>query len=76
MYIIWIGYLFVVIMFSAAQPSIVRVVFFLIFLAVIPTIVMAWILRTKRRNQISKWQQVLADRERKAQEVQQNELEK
>ncbi len=68
MHIIWIGYLFVVVLFSAAQPSIARIVFCLLFLAVIPTIFMAWVLRVKRRNRVSKWQAIVAEREKKTQQ--------
>lgn len=75
MHIIWIGYLFVVLMFCAAQPSIARMVILLVILAVLPTIFVAWILRTRRRNQLSRWQQVLADREKDRHEAQQSKEE-
>lgn len=54
MHIIWIGYLFVVMMISAAQPSIARALIYLVFLAVIPTFILAWILRVRRRNRQEK----------------------
>lgn len=75
MHIIWIGYLFVVLMFCAAQPSIARMVILLVILAVLPTIFVAWVLRTRRRNQLSRWQQVLADREKDRHEAQQSKEE-
>lgn len=56
MYIIWVAYLYVVLMFSAVQESIARMVIYMVFLAVIPTIGMGWVLRQRRRNQKAKQQ--------------------
>ncbi len=56
MYIIWVAYLYVVLMFSAVQESIARMVIYMVFLAVIPTLVMGWVLRQRRRNQKAKQQ--------------------
>ena len=52
MYIIWIGYLFVVLMLSAAQPSLLRAAVYLLLLAVLPTLFVAWVLRVRRRNRL------------------------
>ncbi|MBP6115651.1 MAG: hypothetical protein KBC57_10965 [Neisseriaceae bacterium] len=56
MYIIWVAYLYVVLMFSVVQESIARMIIYMVFLAVIPTIVVGWMLRQKRRNQKAKQQ--------------------
>lgn len=50
MHIIWIGYLFVVLMLSVVQPSTERALIYLVFLAILPTIILAWMLRIRRRN--------------------------
>lgn len=54
MHIIWIGYLFVVLMLAVAQPSLVRALIYIVFLAVLPTVFLAWVLRSKRRNRLQK----------------------
>lgn len=56
MHIIWIAYLFVVLMFSVAQPSIARALIYMVILAVIPTLFLAWVLRKRRRNKMQKQQ--------------------
>lgn len=54
MHIIWIAYLFVVLMFSVAQPSIARALIYMVVLAVIPTLFLAWVLRVRKRNRQQK----------------------
>lgn len=54
MHIIWLGYLFVVVMFCFAQESWARGVLLFVLLAVLPTCLVAWMLRVKRRNRLSK----------------------
>ncbi|MDO4997493.1 MAG: hypothetical protein Q4E16_02470 [Neisseria sp.] len=50
-HIIAIGYIFVTLMFSVAQPSIERVLIYLVFWTILPTLFMFWVLKTRRRNQ-------------------------
>lgn len=42
-HIVAIGYLFVAVMFSAAQPSIARALIYLVFWAVLPTVFMVFV---------------------------------
>lgn len=51
-HIVIIGYLFVAVMFSAAQPSIARALIYLLFWAVLPTIFLSWVVVTRRRNRL------------------------
>ena len=57
MHIIWLGYLFVITMFCFAQESWLRGAVLFVLLAVLPTLLVAWVLRTRRRNRLEKWQQ-------------------
>lgn len=50
-YIVWIGYLFVVLMVCVAQPDLAHAAVYGIILALLPTVVVAWMLRIRRRNQ-------------------------
>jgi sulfite exporter TauE/SafE len=50
MYLIWIGWLYFVVMFSVAQGSVARGVLMLVLLGVLPTLFMGWVLRQRRRN--------------------------
>lgn len=54
MHIIWLGYLFVVVMFCFAQNSVARGLLLFVLLAVLPTLVVAWVLRVRRRNRVLK----------------------
>ncbi|MFV2030089.1 hypothetical protein [Neisseria sp. S1] len=56
-HIVAIGYLFVTIMFAAAQPSIARVLIYLIFWSVLPSLFVFWVVKTRRRNRLEKLQQ-------------------
>lgn len=53
-HIVLIGYLFVAVMFSAAQPSIARALIYLFFWAVLPMLLLSWITVTRRRNRLEK----------------------
>lgn len=53
-HIVIIGYLFVAVMFSAAQPSIARALIYLFFWAVLPMIFLSWVVVTRRRNRLVK----------------------
>ncbi len=53
-HIVIIGYLFVAVMFSAAQPSIARALIYLLFWAVLPMIFLSWVVVTRRRNRLMK----------------------
>lgn len=53
-HIVLIGYLFVAVMFSAAQPSIARALIYLFFWAVLPMLLVSWITVTRRRNRLAK----------------------
>ena len=59
MHIIWLGYLFVVVMFCFAQNSVARGLLLFVLLAVLPTLVVAWVLRVRRRNRVLKLQDSL-----------------
>ncbi|MDO4433186.1 MAG: hypothetical protein Q4B82_01205 [Alysiella sp.] len=64
-HIIFIGYIFVTLMFSIAQypQGIVRVLIYLVFWTILPTLFAFWALMTRRRNQRLK---------REAQQIQQD----
>ena len=44
------GYLFVAVMYSAAQPSIARALVYLVFWAVLPSLFTIFVIRIRRRN--------------------------
>lgn len=54
-HIIAIGYLFVAVLFSAAQPTIARALIYLVFWAVLPGLFTFWVVKTRRRNKRIKW---------------------
>ncbi|STZ77049.1 hypothetical protein [Bergeriella denitrificans] len=60
-HIVVIGYLFVAIMFSVAQPSIARMVVYLLFWAVLPTVFVCWVVLIRRRNKRLKAEEDAAD---------------
>ena len=45
-----IGYIFVTLMFSLAQPSVARMLIYLVFWTILPTLFMFWVVKTRRRN--------------------------
>lgn len=49
-HIIIIGYLFVTVLFAAAQPSIARALIYLVFWAVLPCLFTFWAIKIRRRN--------------------------
>ena len=49
-HIVAIGYLFVAVMYSAAQPSIARALVYLVFWAVLPSLFTIFAVRIRRRN--------------------------
>lgn len=52
-----IGYLFVTVMYAAAQPSIARALIYLLFWSVLPVLFAFWVARVRRRNKLMKMQQ-------------------
>ena len=56
-HIVAIGYLFVAVMFSAAQPSIARALIYLVFWAVLPTVFTVFVVAIRRRNRRMKRQE-------------------
>ena len=56
-HIVLIGYLFVAVMYSAAQPSIVRALIYLVFWAVLPTVFTVFVVTVRRRNRLMKQQE-------------------
>lgn len=56
-YIAVIGYLFVTVMYAAAQPSIARALIYLLFWSVLPVLFAFWVARVRRRNKLMKMQQ-------------------
>ena len=59
-HIIWLGYLFVIMMFCFAQDSVARGAVLFVLLAVMPTLFVAWMLRVKRRNRLACWDAKMA----------------
>ena len=59
-HIIWLGYLFVIMMFCFAQDSVARGAVLFVLLAVLPTLFVAWMLRVKRRNRLASWDAKMA----------------
>lgn len=49
-HIIAIGYIFVTLMFSLAQPSVARMLIYLVFWTILPTLFIFWVVKTRRRN--------------------------
>ncbi|MBJ7869319.1 hypothetical protein HND81_03085 [Neisseria meningitidis] len=65
-HIVAIGYLFVAVMFSAAQPSIARALIYLVFWAVLPTVFTVFVV-TVRRNRLMKQQEQAEFEQQRAQ---------
>lgn len=63
-HIIAIGYIFVTLMFSLAQPNLPRMLIYLVFWTVLPTLFMFWVVKTRRRNQAAKRAEQKAAEER------------
>lgn len=64
-HIVAIGYLFVTILFSAAQPSIARALIYFMFWSVLPSLFTFWVIKTRRRNKNMKIQeQILPSQEK------------
>ena len=55
-HIVLIGYLFVAVMYSAAQPSIARALIYLVFWAALPVTFTVFIVTIRRRNRLMKQQ--------------------
>ena len=51
-HIVLIGYLFVAVMYSAAQPSIARALIYLVFWAVLPVAFTVFTVTIRRRNRL------------------------
>lgn len=64
-YIVAIGYLFVTVMFAAAQPSIARALIYLVFWSVLPSLFVFWVVKTRRRNRLEKLQQQKTEKQNK-----------
>ncbi|MFC3875236.1 hypothetical protein [Neisseria musculi] len=60
-HIIAIGYLFVTVLFAAAQPSIARALIYLLFWSVMPCLFAFWAAKTRRRNKLMKMQEDKAE---------------
>lgn len=60
-HIIAIGYLFVTVLFAAAQPSIARALIYLLFWSVLPSLFVFWVVKTRRRNKLMKMQEDKAE---------------
>lgn len=56
-HIIAIGYIFVTLMFSIAQPSLARALIYLVFWTILPTLFMFWVAMVRRRNRLMKRQE-------------------
>ncbi len=53
-HIVAIGYIFTTLMFALAQGSIARIVIYLIFWTILPTLFMFWAAAVRRRNRLMK----------------------
>ncbi len=56
-HIVAIGYIFVTLMFSLAQPSLARMLIYLVFLTILPTLFMLWVALIRARNRRLKRQE-------------------
>lgn len=59
-HIVLIGYIFVTLMFSIAQPSLARMLIYLVFWTILPTLFTFWVIITRRRNQQMKREEQLS----------------
>lgn len=56
-HIIAIGYIFVTLMYAIAQPSLARILIYLVFWTILPTLFTFWVVMTRRRNRLAKQQE-------------------
>ncbi|HEZ1540417.1 TPA: hypothetical protein WHE98_000473 [Neisseria meningitidis] len=66
-HIVAIGYLFVAVMYSAAQPSIARALIYLVFWAVLPTVFTVSTITVRRRNHLMRQQEQAESEQQRAQ---------
>lgn len=66
-HIVAIGYLFVAVMFSAAQPSIARALIYLVFWAVLPTVFTVFTITVRRCNHLMRQQEQAEFEQQRAQ---------
>ncbi|HGH7145921.1 TPA: hypothetical protein ACJMGX_000733 [Neisseria meningitidis] len=66
-HIVAIGYLFVAVMFSAAQPSIARALIYLVFWAVLPTVFTVFTITVRHRNHLMRQQEQAEFEQQRAQ---------
>ncbi|WP_301818191.1 hypothetical protein [Neisseria maigaei] len=66
-HIVAIGYLFVAVMYSAAQPSIARALIYLFFWAGLPTVFTVFAITVRRRNRLMKQQEQAEFEQQRAQ---------
>ncbi|HEZ0462753.1 hypothetical protein [Neisseria meningitidis] len=66
-HIVAIGYLFVAVMFSAAQPSIARALIYLVFWAVLPTVFTVFTITVRRHNHLMRQQEQAEFEQQRAQ---------
>ena len=59
-HIVLIGYIFVTLMFSIAQPSLARMLIYLVYWTILPTLFTFWVIITRRRNQQMKREEQLS----------------
>jgi len=63
-HIVLIGYIFVTLMLSIAQPSFARMLIYLTFWTILPTLFTFWVVFTRRRNQrMKREEQALINKE-------------
>lgn len=56
-HIVAIGYIFTTAMIAFAQPSLARILIYLIFWTILPTVFVFWVAITRRRNRLIKQQE-------------------
>ena len=65
-HIVLIGYLFVAVMYSAAQPSIARALIYLVFWAVLPVAFTVFTVTIRRRNRLKQQEKEAFEQSRRA----------
>ncbi|ENX9953444.1 hypothetical protein BOD72_000590 [Neisseria gonorrhoeae] len=66
-HIVAIGYLFVAVMYSAAQPNIARALIYLVFWVVLPTVFTVFAVTVRRHNRLMGQQEQAESEQQRAQ---------
>ena len=71
-HIVAIGYIFVTFMFAIAQGSLARILIYLVFWTILPTVFAFWVAITRRRNKMMKQQELLEHQQKYGQKQPEN----